>query len=317
MKTRLLLILVLIVVAYAGYETYEGRDPLAHLTSLYYGSSVSSVQDIASTATTPIPAPTASAAVEPAKSTLVLSAPPRESLEDGVKRFGPMADYLSQVLGRRVTYKHPGTWGGYQTDLQRDAYDLVFDGPHFVGWRVEKYHHNVVVRLPGEFLYVGFVRKDNTRIQNIEQLAGQSVCVHAPPNLGTLMLLSEFDNPARQPSIVLTKGYENIFNGVLEGKCAAGMLPKKHLEKHDKDGAQTRIFYTHRPAPQQALTAGPRLTGGDRIKIAAALTSSEAEATLTGFRETYALSGWFVAAENKDYAGLGSYLKPVQGFYKQ
>jgi hypothetical protein len=47
-----------------------------------------------------------------------------------------------------------------------------------------------------------------------------------------------------------------------------------------------------------------------------ALTAPGAEAALASFRETYAFDGWFVPASNDEYAGLGAYLKPVQGFYK-
>jgi ABC-type phosphate/phosphonate transport system substrate-binding protein len=254
-------------------------------------------------------------ATPPGEDALVLSAPPRENAEEGAKRFGPVADYLSQTLGRKVVYKHPGTWGGYQSDMQRDAYDLVFDGPHFVSWRIEKRRHNVVVKLPGEFRYIGFVRADNTRIKDIDQFAGQPVCVHAPPNLGTLMLLSAFENPSRQPSIVITHGYDGIYKGVLEGKCVAGMLPKNHLQKYDKDGKQTRVVYEVRPAPEQAFTAGTRVSVDEQARITKALMAPNAEAALASFREAYAFDGWFVPASNQEYAGLGAYLKPVQGFY--
>jgi ABC-type phosphate/phosphonate transport system substrate-binding protein len=246
---------------------------------------------------------------------LVLSAPPRDNPEAGARRFGPIADHLSQVLGRKVVYRHPGTWGGYQTDMQNNAYDLVFDGPHFVSWRVEKLGHHVVAKLPGDFLYVGFVRKNNTRVQGIHELAGQPVCVHAPPNLGTLMLLQAFDNPSRQPNIVITEGYDLIYRGVEENHCVAGMLPRTHLLRHDPAGAYMRIIYSHPPYPEQALTAGPRLSPAERTRITEAMTQPAAETALSDFREAYALSGWFVPGEDQEYAGLSSYLKPVQGFY--
>ena len=309
MKTRTLLLALLLLVA--GYVTYElggGRNPLQYITGTLQTES-------ATTKPAPAPAQETQTATPPGESALVLSAPPRESAEDGDKRFGPMADFLSKTLGRKVVYRHPGTWGGYQSDMQNGAYDIVFDGPHFVGWRVEKLGHNVLVKLSGEFHYVGFVRKDNTRIKDIQQLAGQPVCVHAPPNLGTLILLSVFDNPSRQPVIVVSEGYDKIYQGVTEGKCVAGMLPKIHLQKHDISGQYMRVFYSHRPIPEQAITAGPRLSAEEQAKIANALLVPGTEAVLASFREAYALGGWFVRANNGEYAGHGTYLKPVQGFY--
>lgn len=309
MKAKVLLLLLLLSAAgYFFYEQTQGRDPLERITALLTTGGLPKANST--------PAPVTQAA--PLTGTeLILSAPPRDNAEEGAKRFGPMAEYLTRTLGRTVIYKHPGDWGGYQADMQRDAYDLVFDGPHFVSWRIEKHLHQALVRLPGEFLYVGFVRKDNTRINDIQELAGQTVCVHAPPNLGTMMLLSEFDNPSRQPSIVITKGYANIYQNVVEGKCVAGMLPSNHIAKYDKDKGQIRVMYSHPPRPQQALTAGVRLSADDKAKIVQALTAPEAQTTLASFRETYALSGWFVPADSKEYAGLGAYLKTVQGFYPE
>jgi ABC-type phosphate/phosphonate transport system substrate-binding protein len=311
MKTRTLLLALLLLVA--GYVTYElggGRNPLQRFTG-----SVKTETTTTTLAPAPAPAQEAQPASPPVESALVLSAPPRESIEEGDKRFGPMADFLSQALGRKVVYKHPGTWGGYQSDMQSGAYDIVFDGPHFVGWRVEKLGHSVLAKLPGEFLYVGFVRKGNTGIKDIKQLAGQPVCAQSQPNLGTLMLLSEFDNPSRQPVIVITEGYDKIYQGVTEGKCVAGMLPKVHLQKHDISGTYMRVMYSHRAIPEQAITAGPRLSAAEQAKIAEALTAPGTEATLASFREAYAFGGWFVRATNEEYAGLGAYLKPVAGFY--
>ncbi|HWR87440.1 MAG TPA: PhnD/SsuA/transferrin family substrate-binding protein [Acidiferrobacterales bacterium] len=310
MKLRTwLLLLMVAVTAYLTVEVILKRDPLARIAGIFKTGTPTPV-------TMPVPVPATPTATMPGEDALVLSAPPRDNPEEGAKRFAPFADYLSQTLGRKVVYRHPGTWGGYQSDMQRGDYDLVFDGPHFVSWRIEKLRHNVLVKLPGEFRYIGFVRADNTRIKDIEQFSGQPVCAHAPPNLGTMMLLSAFDNPSRQPSIVITNGYDNIYKGVQEGKCAVGMLPKKHLEKHDKDGTQTRVVYEYHPAPQQAFTAGTRVSIDEQARITKALMAPNAEAALASFREAYALDGWFVPAGNEEYVGLGAYLKPVQGFYK-
>jgi ABC-type phosphate/phosphonate transport system substrate-binding protein len=250
-----------------------------------------------------------------AADTLLLGAPPRDSAEEGAKRFGPVAEYLSQVLGRKVVYKHPTTWGGYQADMQRGRYDLVFDGPHFNGWRVEKLQHNVLVKLPGEFVYTAVVRRDNATVHHIKQLAGRKICAHAPPNLGTLMMYNEFDNPARQPVVIVTDGYDNIYRALQEGKCEAAMLPLKHVQKHDKNGERTRIVFKNRALPQQAFSAGPRLSAAEQAKIAEALLSPAAHTPLAKFREAYSMGKDFIPAGNAEYADLGGYLRSVWGYY--
>lgn len=319
MKTKLLLLVLLAVGGYIGFEFAQDRNPLARL---------SDAPEAVTSGTQPTPA--AVAVVAPAtpaqndrpatsvnKEVLVLSAPPRDGAEGGIKRFGPIADYLSEKLGRKVVYKHPATWGGYQTDMQAGVYDIVFDGPHFISWRIEKLRHNVLVKLPGALKVVGFVRADNKRIKQVTQLAGQNICAHAPPNLGLLSLQNEFNNPSRQPNFITMEGFGAIYQGVIGGKCVAGIVPKKNLLQKDPRGEQTRIVYEHSPFPQQAFTAGLRLSDEEQNKIVAALMAPEAEAVLTEFRQAYAFKGSFVRANNAEYDDYGVYLKPVQGFYTE
>ena len=246
---------------------------------------------------------------------LVLSAPPRETAEQGARRFGPVAAYLSEVLGRRVVYRHPGTWGAYQAEMLKGTYDLVFDAPHFNGWRVERLGHNVLVKVPGEYTYTIFVRKDNDRVHAISQLAGRKVCAHAPPHLGTLVMWRQFDNPSRQPMIVVTDGYHKIYESLLAGKCEAAVLSMTHLQKWDPEGTHTRVIYKNRALPQQALSSGPRLTAAEQAKVTAALLAPAGQVPLQALRESYGFGNGLVAARNDDYAGLGEYLRNEWGYY--
>lgn len=311
---KVVLLLLVGALLYEGYETLFGSSPVDQIASLIRAKPAPTTPVVAAVPRNPAPAPKPASTPPAEEAPLVLSAPPRETPEDGKKRYGPLADYLAGVLHRRVIYKHPQTWGGYQSDMQAGRYDIVFDGPHFVSWRIEKLGHNVLVKLPGNFLYVGFVPKDTKSITRIEQLAGKTVCVHAPPNLGTLMLLKEFEKTVRQPQIAITEGYRAIYDGVVKGDCVAAMLPANHLKKYDKDAQLMRVIYSHPPYPQQAVTAGPRLSADEQIKITDALLVSTARDALSAFRDVYALSGWFTRAENSEYEGLSSYLALVQGF---
>jgi ABC-type phosphate/phosphonate transport system substrate-binding protein len=249
------------------------------------------------------------------KNTLILSAPPRDTAEQGHRIFDPIADYLSQAIGRRVVYKHPGTWGGYQADMQAGVYDIVFDGPHFVSWRIKKLGHNVLVRIPGDFIYTAVVRKDNMMATELSQLPGHKICAHAPPNLGTLIMYDQFSNPARQPVVIVQEGYRQIYNAVLKGECEVGMLPLYELTKFEKEKAspQTRIIFQTNAMPQQAFSAGPRVTPAEQAKITKALLEPQAPA-LADFRRVYGSGHGLVAATDKDYVGLAQYLRDQWGF---
>lgn len=246
---------------------------------------------------------------------LVLGAAPREDEDKANAIYGPVAEYLSTVLKRKVVFHHAGNWGVYQGLMQKGAYDLVFDGPHFASWRAQNSGHTALLKIPGEHVFVVLVKKDNDKINNISQLAGRAICAHAPPNLGTLTVLNEFPNPARQPLIVNTDGWKNIYQAMLTNKCVASSVPLSKLEQFEKEGGrQAKIIFRGATMPDNALTAGPRISPSDQEKIARALMSPEGEKATEKLREKYAQGKSFVATSNKDFVGLSAYLKNEWGF---
>lgn len=245
---------------------------------------------------------------------LVFTAPPRETPEAGVEIYQPVADYLSQAIGKKVRYKHPGTWGVYRTEMLKGSYDIIFDGPHFNSYRMEKLSHNILVKIPERHEFAVIVRKDKTAYQNVQQMAGRSFCTHAPPNLGTLVLLSQFDNPSRQPVIISTNGWDNIYNGVISGKCAGGVLPMANLKKVDK-ASLARVIFKTAAMPNQAFSAGPRVSLEDQTKIAQALASPDAAGPTEKLRAAYKVGNSFALASNQEYQGLAEFLRNEWGYY--
>jgi ABC-type phosphate/phosphonate transport system substrate-binding protein len=244
----------------------------------------------------------------------VFSAPPRESAQAAAEIYGPIAEYLTKVTGKPVVYKHPANWIAYQAEMRKGEYDLVFDGPHFNGWRAANLQHNVLVKASGEHSFVVAVKKDNTRINEVKQLAGRAVCGMSPPNLGTLTVLKEFDNPMRQPVIQNTESWETIYKDLQAGRCAAAILPTRNLAKYDALGETTRLIFKARTFPNQALSAGPRVAPEDQIKIVRALTSGDARLPLAKLREANALAGDFVPAHKSEYTEVASILKDTWGY---
>jgi len=244
---------------------------------------------------------------------LVFTAPPRETPEQGKEIYQPVADYLSKVIGKKIVYMHPGTWGVYRTEMLKGSYDLIFDGPHFNSYRMEKLNHNILVKIPERHEFAVIVRKEQ-KFSALFQMAGYTFCTHAPPNLGTLVLLSQFDNPARQPVIVNTKGWENIYDGVVSGKCVGGVLPVANLKKYDRSGV-TRMVFKTQAMPNQAFSAGPRISPEDQAKIATALTSPDAAGPTAKLRSAYRVGDSFALANNQEYRGLAEYLRNEWGYY--
>lgn len=243
----------------------------------------------------------------------IFSAPPRESPEEAVRVYQPLIDYLSKVTGKRIVLKYPRTWGVYRTEMINGRYDLVFDGPHFNGYRAEKLHHTVLVKLSDAREFVIVARKDE-KVTAPADLAGRTFCTQSPPNLAALVALSQFDNPQRQPILVPTKGFDKIYSGVVSGRCAGGVLSTSNLDVLDKDGV-LKVLYKSPSMPEQALSAGPRVSAADKAKIVTALTSPEGVVPTEKLRAAAKGGASFLAANNREYAGLGDLLKREWGFY--
>lgn len=246
--------------------------------------------------------------------TYVFSAPPRESAQAAAEIYGPIADYLSAATGKKVVYRQPANWIAYQTEMRKGEYDLVFDGPHFNAWRAANLQHNILVKAPGEHSFVVVVKKDNDKIRDLKQLTGRGICGMSPPNLGTLTVLNEFDNPMRQPLIVSTESWNTIYSGMQTGRCTAAILPARNHAKLDPQGTATRVVFKAKAYPNQAFSAGPRITPEDQAKIARALTSPDARIATARQQEAYALSGDFQSAAKDEYAGVAGILKDTWGY---
>lgn len=246
--------------------------------------------------------------------TLVFSAPPRETPAEGAATYGPVAEYLSGIIGRKIAYKHPGTWGVYRSEMLKGSYDLVFDGPHFNAYRAERLSHNILAKAPEVHEFVVIVKNDG-KFNALSQTAGRTFCAHAPPNLGTLVLLSQFDNPARQPVIASTEGWDRIYEGVDSGRCTGGVLPLANLKKFDKNGRHMKVLHKSQPMQNQAFSAGPRITAEQQVKLAAALTAPSAAVHTEKLRSAYKIGPRFIATSNQEYAGLSQYLRNEWGYY--
>jgi len=251
-----------------------------------------------------------------ARSDLIMSAPPREGQSAGQDFYGPLAEYLSRSTGEKVVYRHPDNWAIYQALMTKGEYDLIFDGPHFVSWRIANLKHLPVASLDGNLSFVVVVRKNEKHIRKIEDLAGQRVCGHAPPNLATLTLFDAFTNPARQPRLVETRGFDAAYRGLLSGKCNGTVLPVEIYRKLDERAGRAIVIRTSDPLPNQALTAGPRVSQSVLEKLRHALTTSEGKSHTTPIAERFG-ARQFIEASADQYKDHARLLRNVWGFEKK
>lgn len=238
---------------------------------------------------------------------LVMTAPPRENPEAGAKIYAPLAEHLSTILGEKVVYKHPNNWLEYQRDLRHDAYDIVFDGPHFVSWRLAHLKHEVLVKLPGTLEFVIVVNKEDREIQEMKNLIGKKVCGIPPPNLATLTVIEQFQNPVRQPIIWgVQGGFPKVYETFRKGGCRAAVFRTTFFNKKltEADRASMRVLYHSKALPNQAISVSPRIGAEYKNKIIRSLTLDETgKKAALGITKRFGgkKAPPFIAAKNKEY----------------
>ena len=212
--------------------------------------------------------------VSSARADLVLSAPPRETAEAGSKIYGALANYLTKELGVKVVYQHPGSWPYYQRGIRSDKYDIVFDGPHFMSWRMKKKGHEPVARLPGDLGFVLIAKADDNGIKVVKDLINQKICGISPPNLSTLTVLTRFGDVG-QPILKSVKGgMGSVFNAFKKGECRGAILRNRFYNKKisDEDRVASKIIFSSEPVPNQGVTVSKRVSEDAKGKIIKILT---------------------------------------------
>lgn len=249
---------------------------------------------------------------------LVLTSPPRESAANGLKQYGPIAEKLTQVLGEKVTYQHPKGWLYYQRDMRKDKYDIIFDGPHFVSWRIKKFDHTPVAKLPGKLSFVLITEKGMTGLKDLEinrpyDLVNLPVCALAPPNLATLSILAAYDNPVRQPRLMTVKGgMKGVYNAFKSGKCKAAILRDKFYEKKipENEREKLKVLFKSDPVTSQGITVSSRVNEDQRKLIAGALTEITT-ATAPTLKRFAPKAEKMVITDNSEYEGYYKLLTGV------
>ncbi len=245
----------------------------------------------------------------------VFSAPPRESVARGEQDYAPIARYLTGATGQQFVYQHPLDWMSYVKSMQAGGYDLVFDGPHFVSWRIVNLEHTPLVRLPGKLKFVA-ISRDEDEIMELADLAGRKVCAHPPPNLATMTIQAQYSNPIRQPFIRELKGFKRIFDELLRGGCQGAVMPAALYDQFNRGRAagKTRILFLSSPLPPQAITAGPSIPADIQNVVRAALLAPGGSEATKRLRQRFAADLALQATTREEYRGFERLLSQTYGF---
>ena len=250
-----------------------------------------------------------------ARKQIIFSTAPTQSPARTVQMYQPLADYLSRATGMKVILKPASNFLEYIQNMRKGVYDLVFDGPHFVAWRMRHLDHQVLVKLPGKLVYVVVVRDDAKRVTKLKRLAGRKVCAFASPNLLTLGLQYQFPNPVRIPVFVKVKNFKDALLCVKSGRGVAAVMRDKFWEKRNaKQKKGLHLLYISKSSyPHRAFSVSDEVDKKTQDKLRAALLAKGGMVAGQPILKRFRVKK-FVPASDIQYRPMWKLLRPVYGF---
>ncbi len=243
---------------------------------------------------------------------LIFSAPPRGSEVEERAIYEPFAQAMSEWLGTKVVYEYPRDFTTYSFHMRKGYYDIQFDGPHFASWRVANINHQLLVNLPENLVFFVVAPVANTKITNLDSLVAKKVCGQAPPQLGTLFLMTQYNNPVREPILETIAGGEaNVYESLKNKKCDVAILSDNtYLKMSDAERAKYKTLYSSRPVPNNALTTGPRVTAEQRQILINNLTNPKTASIAKPIFDRFSKNATsFVVSDPSKFEGLDLLLK--------
>ncbi|MDH5766735.1 MAG: phosphate/phosphite/phosphonate ABC transporter substrate-binding protein [Gammaproteobacteria bacterium] len=192
---------------------------------------------------------------EPARPYLTFGFLPVVSSERLIRRFSPLAEYLSQELGIEVRMETAPDFSSFVHRTHNEKrYDILFTAPHlfFLAQRDAGYTPVVRVNRPGMSAVI-VVPKDSD-ITTLKDLKGRKLAISDPLALATVLArveLSELDIlPENDLTLISTPSHDASLLSSLRGSSDASvvMLPVYRRSKADVV-SQMRVIATTQSVP--------------------------------------------------------------------
>lgn len=187
------------------------------------------------------------------------------------KAFAPLAEYLSKASGHTITLKTAYDYADFWLLMKNGShYDLIFDAPFYVDYRIKYQKHVPLAKVPGLVSY-SLVTLSSTGIFEPAELIGKKIATLTPPAPGGLVMFKMFPNPSRQPYIHPVRSAEDAMKLLLAGKVVAAMVPTPLAAQAMAQGKEISTVATTEQTPHMTITASPKIDEATRKKIAVAL----------------------------------------------
>jgi len=161
------------------------------------------------------------------------------------KRFGPLAKYLSDELGKPVQLKTAKNFPTFVKRTSQRAYDIVITAPHFAVRANDSKKYQITSTLLSKVQQLVVVHKDSP-INSIDELAGLEVATPPAKALMTKMGKDMFKKAGmegeRSPIYTAFTSHNAANKSVTDGKIKAAIASSNIIRKAMKKGAPLKII---------------------------------------------------------------------------
>jgi phosphonate transport system substrate-binding protein len=174
---------------------------------------------------------------------------PERNIFEQRRRYRMLADYLSDVLERRVTLVTSSTYHGALNDMAEGRTDAAFMGSMVAALSLDQIQAQVLVKpqtADGVSTYRGviFVR-DDSPIQSLEDMAGRSIAMVRTTTAGHLFpiySLNEYGFLTGERAVAMrwVGTHDQVIHEVAHGRVDAGAAKDLRIDAHEQSDPTTR-----------------------------------------------------------------------------
>ena len=231
------------------------------------------------------------------------------SKDKTIKTYQPLADYLTEKTGHKITIKaHKSFFSYWQKIRVGDEFDFVLDDAHFTDYRIQNYGYTALAKIPDTVSY-SLVTHKILAVSSIGELALKRVASTPSPGLGGISLYEIFDDPSRLPRELTVNNSQEAVNAIVEGKVDAAIIPTSLVEDYDF----LKVIKTTKKIPHMAISVSPAVPKDVVQSIQEVLDNASQSAEGQLMLGKISTSD-FVKTNNKEYFGYSKLLSNIFGY---
>lgn len=238
-----------------------------------------------------------------------LSIQPIWTKEKIITAYQPLADYLTENTGHKITIRTYRNFFTYWQKMKKaENFDLVLDAAHFTDYRIQNSDYTVLVKIPDTVSF-SLVTHEDIFVFEPEELILKNVATTPSPGLGGIRLYEIFDNPARLPREVTVNNSDEAVDAIAEGRADAAIIPSPLVGNYEF----LNTVITTEPVPHMALSASPTVPFDVKQNIIKLLANAHNTATGKLMLERAGLTK-FLGTSAEEYSGYSTLLKDSFGY---